>query len=209
MTDEHQSAYYRTIAREFLRRRGAPFFLSPRDLSLIASWEERAIPLTVILEGIERAFENRRDRSRGTKGLGLSFCERQVERALAQRTDRAAGRRKAAAPRSAKQARVRAEVERFLGSPQPAGPDVAPRFQEALGLLSRTPPDEEALERVDAEVDELLLARATPSERQAAHRDVQTDSPAPGEDIACQVRTQLLKMLRTRGRVPYVSLFYY
>jgi hypothetical protein len=210
MNDEHQSAYYQAIAREFLRRRGAPFFLSPRDLSLIAAWEERAVPLQAILEGIERAFDGLRDRSRGTKRLGLAFCERHVERAMAQRIDRAAGRRKAPAPRSEKQGLVREAVERFLRSLRHENPEVVSRFQEALKLLSRSPADEEALERIDLEVDEILLGRAAPDEREAAHRDVLKDfSGAAAEEIASLARAKLLKSLRTGDRIPYVSLFYY
>ena len=58
-----QSEYYRRIAKEFLQRRGAPFFLSPRDMAVIAGWEARRVPLAAVLEGIDRAFERSKSRA--------------------------------------------------------------------------------------------------------------------------------------------------
>jgi len=86
-----QSGYYQTIAREFLRRRGAPLLLSPRDQAVIAAWEEKRVPLDVVLEGIGRTFDGLRIKGRGSRGVSLLFCERQVEAALAQHRDRSAG----------------------------------------------------------------------------------------------------------------------
>src|SRR5512137_174737 len=113
MDDKGQSGYYQEIARVFLERRGGPFFLSPKDQSAIAAWEEKRIPLGVVLEGIARTFDGLTARKRGTKAVSLAFCDRQVEAAFAQHRDRAAGHRKAAgtAPRSGKVDRARREIE--------------------------------------------------------------------------------------------------
>jgi len=211
MTDQGQSGYYQAIARDFLKRRGAPFFLSPRDLAVVAAWEADRIPLEVVLEGIGRAFEGRRDRSRGTKGLPLAFCDAQVRRAMAQHADRGAGRKTAAAsPRAAKTARARHEVERCLSGLAEEEPGLRPLLETAGRLLAEEPPDEEALERIDEEVDEVLWRRA------AATGRGRTKRPRAGEGAATRsvdseaaARMRLVKDERRKLRVPYVSLFYY
>jgi hypothetical protein len=185
MKEEGQSAYYQAIAREFLRRRGAPFILSPRDLDVIADWELRRIPLGVVLEGIGRAFDGLRNRSRGTRGLPLSFCENQVSKALAQHRDRHAGRGKPAVPRASKAEKARRAVEAFLAGLRSEVGDLRLLFEAAL-------------ERIDEDVNEALWQQAA-RETPGAARDE--------EDAA--TRTALLKALRVRRKIPYVSLYYY
>ncbi len=217
MGGEEQSAYYQAVAAAFLKRRGAPFFLSPRDLALVAEWEAAAIPLDIILEGIERAFENRRDPARGTKGLGLAFCRAQVERAWAQHRDRKAGGRAASSPRKPdKEGRARREIERWL-SAEGGREDLAPLaalYLRALDLVSAAGEaggeTDAALEALDAGIDEFLVARATAEERGRAAREARRDVPDGGAaEVEAAARTRLVKALRGRSRAPYVSLYYY
>lgn len=210
MTEQAQNEYYQAIAREFLRRRGAPFLLSPRDVAVIAEWEKNGVPLGVVMEGIDRAFDGIRDRSRGTKGLFLSFCDSQVRKALAQHADRAAGRRKPAAPRSAKVGKALKEIARCLRSLPSGDRELRPLFEAASGLLAQASPDEEAMEKVDDQVDAVLWGRASASERDALKRQMAGElaglDPAEG---GAAVRTRLIKSSRQKQKVPYVSLFYY
>jgi hypothetical protein len=204
------SGYYQAIAKEFLRRRGAPFMLSPRDLSVIAEWEKKRVPLDVVLEGIGRAFDGLRDRSRGTKGLGLAFCRVQVDRALAQHVDRGAGRHAAPPPRAGKKDRALKEAVRFLEASGERDAELGGRFRAAVAALSSPAPDEDLLEKIDGEVDAVLAGRAEEPDRKAAAREAsRLGSGASAEDAAEAVRTRLAKLMRERGRVPYVSLFYY
>ena len=84
--------YFQEISRAFLARRGVPFFLSPKDLELIASWEEAGVPLAVVLEGIDRAFaplpEGKRPRG---KVLTMAYCQNQVRKLHDLRRDRRVG----------------------------------------------------------------------------------------------------------------------
>jgi hypothetical protein len=210
MTEQAQNEYYQAIAREFLRRRGAPFLLSPRDVAVIADWERDGVPLAVVMEGIGRAFDGIRDRSRGTKGLSLSFCDPQVRKALAQHADRAAGRRKPPAPRSAKVDKAQKEIAACLRSLPSRDQELRPLFEAASGLLTQAAPDEEALEKVDDQVDAVLWSRTSASEREALKRQLAGEIAglAPGEAGAA-VRTRLIKSSRQKQKLPYVSLFYY
>jgi hypothetical protein len=210
MTEQAQNEYYQGIAREFLRRRGAPFLLSPRDVAVIAEWEKNGVPLGVVIEGIGRAFDGTRDRSRGTKGFSLSFCDSQVRKALAQHADRAAGGRKAPAPRSAKVDKVRKETARCLRSLPPGDGELRSLFEAASGLLAREAPDEEALEKIDDQADAVLWGRVPGSERDGLKR--QMAGQLAGRDAAeveAAARTRLIKSSRQKKKIPYVSLFYY
>ncbi|MGA2361989.1 MAG: hypothetical protein ABSG73_05965 [Candidatus Aminicenantales bacterium] len=210
MTDQEQSGYYQAIAREFLRRRGAPFFLSPRDLAVIDGWEKNSVPLHVVLEGVGRAFDGIRDRARGTKGISVSFCEPHVGRALAQHTDRAAGRRRTTAPRAAKVARARGQVEAYLHRPAADDRRLRSLFEEAAGLLAREVPDEEALEKIDDGVGAVLWSRTSRTERDGLARRTAKEFPGKGPaEIAAAVRTRSVKSAREKLKIPYVSLFYY
>jgi hypothetical protein len=209
MTDQAKSGYYQAIAREFLSRRGAPFFLSPRDLDVIAGWEKNGVPLAVVFEGINRAFEGCRGRARGTKGLSLSFCEAHVRRAMAQHADRSAGRRRAAVPRAKKIVRALGEVETFLRSHAGDDRELRSLFAEATSHLSGHAPDEEALERIDHAVDELLWGRASRTGGEGKERRTAGELAGKGPGAAAAARTRLVKSAREKGKIPYVSLFYY
>ncbi len=208
--DKGQSGYYQTIARAFLERRGGPFFLSPKDQSTIAAWEAKRIPVRVVLEGIGRTFDGLRTRRRGTKGVSLSFCERQVDASFAQHKDRTAGRVKAAEPRTGKKDRARREVEKGLRALPPEDKELAPLLQAALDALAAVKPDEAALERLDAEVEDILWARATAAEKEAAAAEVRKKFRGRRpEDLDDLVRRKVVKASRDGRRIPHVSLFYY
>jgi len=211
MADREQSGYYQAIAREFLRLRGAPFFLSPRDLAVVAGWEEEGIPLEVVLEGIGRVFEAGRAPARSRKGFTLAHCRAQVRKAMAQHVDRAAGRRRSEAkPRSEKSARARAEAEAFLRRLPSGHEPLRPLFDTALGLLAQPSPDEAALEKIDDDVDAALWDHSSEDERDALKRRMTRElAGKSGADPKTAVRTRLVKTAREGLRIPYVSLFYY
>ena len=208
--DKGQSGYYQTIANELLARRGPPFFLSPRDQSTIASWESRRVPLQVVLEGIGRAFDSLKTRGRGTKGVSLAYCDRQVDAALAQHLDRSAGRGNTAGPRPGKKDRARREVEKGLRGLAPDDREMARLLEAALAALAAPKPDEAALERIDAEVEELLWGRATGPEKGAAEAEVRKGLRGRRpEGLEAMVRRQVVKKSRDGRKIPHVSLYYY
>lgn len=199
--------YFRTISRAFFARRGAPFFLSARDLSLVGEWESRGIPLAVVLEGLERAFDGGGPGRRPEgKVLSLAFCGPQVERAFARHRDRGTGTAARVAPRAEKRDRAAAEAARFLER-IPAGLEtLRPVFEAAAAALAAAAPDEEALERFDERVDETLAGRAPEADRAAAEREA---AKTRARDRTALAAVLLAKTMRTRHRVPYVSLYYY
>ena len=212
MSDEDSGAsgYYRTIAREFLKRRGAPLLLSPRDQAVIAAWEAKRVPLDAVLEGIGRAFEALRSRGRPARGVSLAFCDRQVEAAWAQHRDRAAGRRGAADARPGKRERALKEVGQARRGLDAGDADIARLLDAALAVLAADRPDEAALERLDAEVEEVLWNLAPEAGRRRAESEVRRGlrGRKPSE-LEAAVRRTVVQAARSARKIPHVSLFYY
>jgi len=210
--DREQSGYYQAIAKAFLARRGGALQLSPKDLAAIASWEDERIPLDAVLEGIELAFDGLRTRGRPTRNVPLSFCDRQVQAAHAQYRDRGAGRRRSgqAGPGSDKAARIRREIGRALETLPAADRALRELLQAALEALEAARPNPEALDRIDAEIEEVLWTGATAAEKAAAAAEAQKAyrglRPAGFEDT---VRRRAVMAARARRRVPHVALHYH
>jgi hypothetical protein len=208
--EEDRNRYFRTIAREFLKRRGAPFFLSPRDAEIISGWERRGIPLSVVLEGIERAFERTKPGRPDTgKILSLAFCAPKVERAFDIQREKTVGGRRRVTSTADKKRPAAHEAERFLADLPNRFSRLATLYREGLEILSRTEVDEEALEALDDRADEILREAATPEEKaeaaadMAADRSVDRDGDSPGISLRAAL------MMRRRYRVPYLALFHY
>lgn len=71
--------YFSEIEETFIRRRGKNLFLSPIDWALMETWQERKIPLHIVLRGIEKVFDNY-EKSKKTRTIkGLSFCREEIE----------------------------------------------------------------------------------------------------------------------------------
>lgn len=208
--DEDRSRYFRTIARAFLTRRGAPFFLSPRDAEIISGWERRGIPLGAVLEGIERSFDKTRPgaSSRG-KVLSLAYCSPQVERSFDLHRERKVGARSKAVSVGNKTIPSVRETERFLDALPERFQSLAPIFMEGLDILSRTPVDEEALEALDDRVDGILWEMSDGEEREAAAADLLDRRPGGPAGIRPEVLLRAALLMRRRFRVPYLAPFHY
>ncbi len=87
--------YFRAVERAFLELRGGGLVLSPADWDLVRRWDERGIPLEVVLSGIRAAFSGK---VRVSSRMPLGECAGAVEAAFGARRVRQAG---AAAPRDA------------------------------------------------------------------------------------------------------------
>jgi len=211
MKNRERSRYFQAVARAFLSRRGAPFFLSAKDLDLILAWENLGIPLGVVREGIEKAFENLRDRQAGkVKVLSLSFCQRCVLRAFDQYRERKVGRKKRVEPREDKRKKIKAEVQKFLNHLPPELNYLGGVFLEARKKFSESRLDEDALEAMDEKIEELLLANCPEKERIRVRQESLIEkSTLNREELERVLKIKLVKILRDRYKVPYLSLFYY
>lgn len=71
--------YFSEIEETFIRRRGKNLFLSPLDWALIETWQEREVPLHIVLRGIEKVFDNYEKSKKKRTIKGLAFCSEEIE----------------------------------------------------------------------------------------------------------------------------------
>jgi len=76
-TTEQQ--YFRTIEDVFIRLRGTPFLLSPRDWRLTAQWYEAGIPVELVCRALEDLFDRRLERGEKGRVQSLKYCASAVE----------------------------------------------------------------------------------------------------------------------------------
>lgn len=209
--DKRRSKYFQSVAIHFFKHRGAPFFLSSKELDYVARWEKMGIPLHVVLEGIERSFESyRRKPGRKAKIQSLAFCDLQVLKAFEQDRERKVGHKKRIVERNEKRDRARAEVERFLAKiPQQIG-YLKEAYSLAQKVLSQSPFDEEELERIEGKIEELLWKNSMEEEKERVKSGVLKDYEFKQEEEFERIfKIKLVKVLRDKYKIPYISLFYY
>jgi len=77
--------YFTEIEETFIRRRGKNLLLSPLDWALIETWQEREVPLHIVLRGIEKVFDlidKQPNRKRSVKSL--LYCKEEIEAQFAE-----------------------------------------------------------------------------------------------------------------------------
>lgn len=72
--------YFTEIEDTFVRRRGKHLLLSPLDWALIEDWQERGMPLHVVIRGIESVFDVFDKQPPGTRTIkSLFYCREEIE----------------------------------------------------------------------------------------------------------------------------------
>jgi hypothetical protein len=209
--NKQRSEYYQSIARYYFKQRGAPFFLSSTELKLVEKWERMEIPLPVVLEGIKRAFDNYMKKpGRKTKIQTLAYCESQVLKAFAQHRDRRVGGEWKGPARTEKKNRARTQIKEFLVTLPGQIKYLQEPYSRAQRLFSHSHADEEELERIEAEVEELIWEHSPEEEKERVKMEVRTEYKIEeGEEFLRILRIKLVKALRDIYKIPYISLFYY
>lgn len=71
--------YFTEIEDTFVRRRGKHLLLSPLDWAMIEGWQDRGIPLHIVIRGIESVFDGF-DKKPGARTIkGLLYCREEIE----------------------------------------------------------------------------------------------------------------------------------
>jgi hypothetical protein len=86
-----EDQYFERIERHFGLRRGGLLVLSPRDWQLVQRWQAEGIPATVVMRGINQAFDRHQaSRRPGNRVNSLSYCRQHVEECWAEHRELAA-----------------------------------------------------------------------------------------------------------------------
>jgi hypothetical protein len=88
--------YFTEIEERFQQRRGSLLMLSTLDWALIETWRESGVPLEVVLNGIDSAFDKHdaqalRSARKTRKVNGLAWCAQSVMEAVEQAMEAAIG----------------------------------------------------------------------------------------------------------------------
>lgn len=79
--------YFTEIEDAFIRRRGKHLLLSPLDWALIEGWQERGIPLHIVLRAIEAVFDGFDKQPNQNRTIkSLFYCREEVEAQFAEWT---------------------------------------------------------------------------------------------------------------------------
>jgi hypothetical protein len=174
---EEDRGYYAAAEAAFIRRRGTPFLLSPRDFALLREWRALGVPIEAIEQGIDAAFSRREERSAIGRVNSLSYCRDAVLEAWARRAETSVGR-----GRPGKQPEVRPALEELTRSVREVGerrPDLAWTLEPILGSLERlagsgksAEETEASLARLDRRLARELLEALPEPERGRLEADV-------------------------------------
>ncbi len=84
--------YFSEIEELFIRRRGRNLLLSPLDWALIETWQEREIPLHIILRSIEKVFDGAEKSAQKRTIKSLLYCKEEIEAQYAEWLERQVGK---------------------------------------------------------------------------------------------------------------------
>ena len=229
--------YFTEIEETFIRRRGRNLLLSPLDWALIESWQERGIPLHIILRGIERVFDTvdkQPTRKRTVKSL--LYCKEEIEAQYAEWLESQIGKdSKFQIPDSKFQISDSNPKESSLFSDEAIAAHLdkvsadlkvaQAKFKDELGetlervenrltelreSFSNAETLEESLEKLDALIDEKLLQTfATDSLKSEIEKNLASyKNKMDAEVYGRTFDLMILKRLRESAEIPRLSLFY-
>ena len=220
--------YFSEIEELFIRRRGRNLLLSPLDWALIETWQEREVPLHIILRGIERVFDSvdkQPDRKRTVKSL--LYCKEEIEAQYAEWLERQVGKNgQAQSPKpsesnlcseemtAAHLEKVSLEIKSAQGEAKGNLQMVLEKVSSRLAELAQNSHAaehlEESLGKLDALIDESLL-QTYENEKLKTEIEKQIASYKNKMEREVYQRTfdlMLLKRLREQAEIPRLSLFY-
>ena len=209
--------YYAAGEAAFIRRRGTPFLLSPRDFALLKQWRELGVPIEAIEQGIDEAFSRREERGATGRVNSLAYCRDAVLSAWERRAEasvgRGAGREGELDSKKALESLHVRLAEVAASRPDLAAPiESARRSLERLLSGSRTPGEiEESLARLDRRLASGLTEAMSDAERNeiegAVDRQLGGLRERMDEETASRTRKALLRRrVRDRLALPRLTL---
>ena len=214
---EADREYYAAGEAAFIRRRGTPFLLSPRDFALLKQWRVLGVPIEAVEQGIDDAFTRREEREATGRVNSLSYCRDAVLAAWERRAEASVGRGEGRAgppDAAAGLARLREELAK-LAERRPdlaETVDSARRSVERLAAGRRAPEDVEAsLARLDRKLASALYDGLPEAERARLDAEIARQlAPLRGrmdEESARRTERALARrLLRERLELPRLSL---
>jgi hypothetical protein len=229
--------YFSEIEELFVRRRGRNLLLSPLDWALIETWQEREVPLHIILRAIEKVFDcvdKQPARKRTVKSL--LYCKEEIEAQYSEWLEtqigkNGSGKAESSDPKVQNDVETKSNLfadETITAHLENVRLEIESAKKKAVGNLRETLEKvhadlsklrkhsvemeklEESLEKMDALVDASLLENSE-TEHLKIEIEKQIASYKTKMEPEVYKRTfdlMLLKRLRETAEIPRLSLFY-
>ena len=198
--------------------------LSPLDWALIESWQDRAIPLHVVLRAIESVFDVF-DRSKNVRTIkGLMYCREEVEAQFAEWSERQIGKSDGSETAASEFSREQIEkhiteaIEKLSSPANKAISEDLSRAAERLReLLADLTDDHEAIDGSLADIEKLLdrslLENADPERLKTIRKNAANELKAYRSTMEKKayedtIKLFVLKKLREDENIPRLGLFY-
>jgi hypothetical protein len=215
--------YFSEIEETFVRRRGKNLFLSPLDWALMETWQEREIPLHIILRSIETVFDNHEKSKKKRTIKSLSFCSEEIEVQYEEWLENKVGKADDEVKEETESSifsnkDIENYLNRIINELKNLDLDseiketinrVLPRLDELKTTFGDAENLENSLTDLEKIIDETLLKTAD----EAAKNEVKTQMISYQNKMEADVyqRTfdlMLLKKIRENLEIPRLSLFY-
>ena len=171
---EEDRAYYEAAEAAFIRRRGTPFLLSPKDFALLREWRALGVPIAAIETGIDDAFTRREERGATGRVNSLSYCRDAVLEAWERLSDAVRGKGEAASGGDVDVPMAIEALSERLRESAARRPELAEPLESARASLARLRGSRKTAEEIEASLARLdrRLAKdlhaALPEEERAA-----------------------------------------
>lgn len=215
--------YFTEIEDAFIRRRAKHLLLSPLDWALIEGWQERGIPLHIVLRAIESVFdgfEKQPNQHRTIKGL--FYCREEVEAQyvewLAAQTGKQREEQAADFSPDAVRGHIRDAVKTLKANKDPDLKEDLNRAVARLEELSQNMGDDpeyidKTLYDIEAFIDRAMLSNSNKQHLKQLKKEVTGQlrlykNAMEKDTYKNTFDLMLLKRLREEHGIPRLGLFY-
>jgi hypothetical protein len=217
--------YFTEIEETFVRRRGKHLLPSPIDWAMIEGWQDRGIPLHIVIRAIESVFDGY-DKNPGPRTIkGLLYCREEVEAQFLEWTTMQAGK----APADTGSVSTEFSVEKIVEHideviellQRSQNPDLREDIERAVTRLRELVANhsndlaaaDQALSDVENFLEHALLTRTDKQRLTQFEKEIEIQLRPYKSEMTPEAREQtarvmLLKRLRDEDGIPRLSLFY-
>ena len=217
--------YFTEIEETFVRRRGKHLLLSPIDWAMIEGWQDRGIPLHIVIRAIESVFDGYDKNPRPRSIKGLLYCREEVEAQFLEWSSMQAGKAKPGSNEGSIEfspERIVEHIENIIEQLNESGnPELRVDIERATTRLRELAANhsndlaaaDQALSDVESFLEHALLTRTDKQRLTKFEKEIEAQLLPYKSEMTPEAREQtarvmLLKRLRDEDGIPRLSLFY-